>query len=59
MDDSKNIAYIVRELADLRETVANLNRRIDEAERRPEEILQEIQQLWQGDPDSGGNEENE
>jgi hypothetical protein len=42
---------VARELLMLRSKIADLDARLTEAERRPEEILQEIDRLWHSDPE--------
>jgi len=43
---------IIRELQEIRAQIADLSKRLDEAERKPAEILEEIERIWKMDPET-------
>jgi hypothetical protein len=44
--------YIAQELILLRRAVAELDRRLNEAETRPKEIIEEIHKIWYSDSET-------
>jgi hypothetical protein len=52
----QDLQRISDEIADLRAKVGDLSKRLEECERKPEEILQAIEDIWREDPEVQNHE---
>jgi hypothetical protein len=50
--EQKTLQFIRRELFHIRKKLAEHDRRLDVAEERPQEILQELHRIWLTDPET-------
>jgi hypothetical protein len=48
-----DIQRIANDIVELRAEVADLHRRLDVVEEKPQEILEEITRIWEADPETG------
>jgi hypothetical protein len=51
IDESTFRRLVNDEIADIRGRLANLDKRLCEAEEKPQEILQAIERIWNADPE--------